>query len=95
MFKLLAKNEDKQIFEVTYSRTENYEGNFYQIWNTQLVCGIDYINPDTSDTQGYVKADRFIKEVQGDTLVVYWNESIKELLENDGYKIIEKLPTIY
>ena len=95
MFSLLVKNEDKKIYKVTFGTTENYDKQFYQTWNLELICGIDYINSDENDIQGYVNADRFVLSEQHDTILVYWNEDLKSRLEEEGYKIIEELPKIY
>ena len=98
---LYVKNESKMIYKVTIGedyytrRNSNINSNTYFTVDLELVAGIDYINPDTSDQQGYVKANKFTDEVQYESFTVYpLDETIKQRLEDEGYTIISELPTI-
>ena len=102
MDELYVKNESKLIYKVTIG--ENYyirknldvNSNTYFTLDLSLIAGIDYINPDENDLQGYVNADRFINDVQYESITIYpMNETIKDRLKEEGYTIISKLPTIY
>ena len=56
-----------------------------------LMAGWDYIDPDTSDQQGWVLPNRFIDDSRYHTIPCYIEEeSIKEALEENGFKIIDK-----
>ena len=98
---LYVKNENKMIYKATIGedyytrRNSNVNSNTYFTVDLELVAGVDYINPDTNDIQGYVKPNRFIEEVQYENFTVYLlDETIKQRLEDEGYTIIEELPTI-
>lgn len=98
--KLYVKNYgEKLIYEVKFKEYVIDQGvdiqGSYMLFNLELIAGIDYISED-SDCQGYVKADRFIEEVQSESIVVYvMRESLTESLLENGYTILDKLPTIY
>lgn len=94
MMKLYVESENKLIYEVQYKyQLDSVE--FCQMYDLVLVGGYDYINPDTSDLQGYVGADRFIDDVQLESVIVYIDESLKGKLEDEGYWIVKKLPVIH
>ena len=62
----------------------------------ELVCGWDYIDADWSDEQGYVGKDFFVEEAEYEFLSCdIMNESILQVLTENGLKVIEKLPTIH
>lgn len=62
----------------------------------ELVCGYDYIDVDGSNAQGFVGKDNFVEEAEFEYISCdIMNESITAALEYNGYKIIEKLPTIH
>ena len=61
----------------------------------KLICGYDYIDVDGSDVEGFVGKDNFVEEAEFEYLSCdIMNESIKEVLEYNGFEIIEKLPKI-
>ena len=94
MKKYVKEADTKFIYEVSIGAKEDS----YMILDLNLVCGIDYINPDQQydDRQGYVRADRFVADVQtAQCVCYYWEESIQECLETNGYEVIDKLPIIY
>lgn len=97
---MYVKNDDL-IYEVKFNGKdmvyyENKPKNSYIVLGLELVCGWDYVNPDYSDTQGYVSAEHFIDDVQYDNVVCYFvTESVENALEENGYEIIDKLPKIY
>lgn len=91
MKKLYAKSDSKLIYEVTVG---NKYDDIMEL-NLTLIGGWDYIDPDFSDTQGYVSSKHFIEDVQHEYCgCSYWNESIKECLKDNGYEILESLPKI-
>jgi hypothetical protein len=95
MSKIYVKNDDKMIYEVEYKRLVD-STQLCHLYSLTLIAGYDYINPDENDVQGYVKADRFIDDVQYYNITVYpLDETLKDSLENEGYEIIDKLPRIY
>lgn len=61
----------------------------------ELICGYDYINPDLNDIQGWVSPNMFIDEVQSSDIMVYWDESLKDRIIEEGYEIIGYLPKIH
>lgn len=91
---IFVKNEEELIYQVTELEIYNdVESNYMQI-KLKLIAGIDYITEDSSE-QGYVKANRFIEDVQENIINCYFlEESIKESLLANDYNIIEKLPNI-
>ena len=94
---MYIKNKDNLIYEVELNgcgSSTSIDG--YRWYNLNLVCGIDYINPDKNDIQGYVKAERFIESVQYDNISVNnFDECLKDRLEEEGYTLVKKLPKIY
>lgn len=62
----------------------------------ELVCGWDYIDADESDAQGFVGKEYFVEEAEFEYLSCdIMNESIMQVLNENGLKVIEKLPTIH
>lgn len=60
----------------------------------ELVCGWDYINADESDAQGFVGKDNFVEEAEFEYLSCdIMNESIIQVLAENGYRVIENIPT--
>ena len=91
---IYVKNDEEFIYEV--ASFETYDNNDTIYLNLELVAGIGYINPDESDIVNYVSADRFIEDIQNETVIQYFfKEGMIEALEESGYRIIEKLPKIY
>lgn len=85
--KFYVRNDDNMIYEI--GTFEVYDGYNSIHLNLELVAGWDYVNPDYNDIQGYVPADRFIEDVQTDTVIQYFlEESATDALESDGYYII-------
>ena len=90
---IYVKNDDKLVYKV--ESIETYDGYDSLRLNLVLVCGWDYVNPDENDIQGWCSADRFIGDVQDVQEFCYvMEESIKECLEANGYKILDKCPVI-
>lgn len=88
--KFYVKNEENFIYEV--KSFEAYDGYNTLHFNLELVAGWDYINPDMNDIQGYVPADRFVEDLQSETVIQYFmEESLKECMEANDYEVLEKL----
>lgn len=82
-------NEEKYIYKISQFR-ELQSSELGFTYDLDLVAGYDYINPDENDIQGFVSAENFTDEVQGDILTVYpLSESLGERLEESGYKVID------
>lgn len=91
---IYVKNDEELIYEVVSFETYDNTDTIYL--NLELVAGIDYINPDESDIVNYVSADRFVEDIQNESVIQYlFKEGMIEALEENGYRIIEKLPKIY
>ena len=88
--------EDKQIYakdcnDLVYRIADGRMEDTCIMWNLELYCGWDYINPDENNIQGYVPANRFIEEVQYDTVIQYFfEEGLKECLGENGYIIVHQ-----
>lgn len=94
--KMYVKDKDDYIYEVYFGRVIDSSEPFVYAYGLELVAGVDYINADYSDEQGYVHADNFSDDIQLVNLVVYsLSETILERLEQEGYKVIKKLPIIH
>lgn len=62
----------------------------------ELVCGWDYIDADGSNAQGFVGKENFVEEAEFEYLSCdIMNESIMQVLKENGYKKINNLPTIH
>lgn len=88
--KFYVINENKMVYEVQSYQT--YGGGNYATIDLQLVAGWDYIDPDNSNAQGWVNADRFVEEVQDDS--VSWHlihESMIEALSGNDYYLIDEV----
>lgn len=87
---------DDMIYEVKHVDTQYKGMNSYSTYSLYLVAGMEYINPDYSDQQGWVGPDRFVDDVQYDSIVHYFvTESLEDCLADNGYAIIDRLPQIY
>lgn len=98
MNRVFVQNEENYIYEINFK--EICMGNDIKsmtiFLDLKLIAGIDYINPDENNIQGYVNASRFTDNIQNETIVVYtYRESIENSLKENGYKIIESLPDIH
>ena len=92
--KIYVRNNDNLIYVVESVTSYNNGCDYMQV-NLKLVAGIDYINPDENDMQGWCSANNFIEEVQEDSINQYFiKESMIEALENNDYTIVENVPTI-
>lgn len=91
---IYVKNDEDFIYKVT--SFETYDNTNIIYLNLQLVTGIDYVNTDESDIINYVPADRFVEDIQNETVIqCLFEEGMIEALKENGYKVIEKLPKIY
>lgn len=89
--KLYVKNNDNLIYVVDSFNC--YDNHPYISVHLQLIAGWDYLNED-SDMQGWCHADRFIEDIQTDYINQYFLvESTKESLEENGYKVMDELPS--
>lgn len=88
--KFYVVNEDKFVYKVgTFEAYDKYNTLHF---NLELVAGWDYVNPDMNDVQGWCAADRFVEDVQSETVIVYMmNESVKESFEANDYTILENI----
>lgn len=83
---LYAINDDKFVYKV--NKIESYDNQNYMNVELELIAGWDYVDPDTSDVQGWVPADQFIEDVQYEYVVFYFlSESLTECLEDNGYTV--------
>lgn len=58
----------------------------------ELVAGWDYVNPDENDVQGWCPADRFVEDVQSETIAQYFLvEGMKEALIENDYTILNEI----
>lgn len=57
-------------------------------YHFELVAGVDYINPDESDRQGFVEASNFVEHLQDVSFTVFGvDESLEKLVKEDGYEM--------
>lgn len=91
---LYVKNDDNLIYQVVNRTTipdQGKDNHLVDYWNLELVCGRDYTNPDENDNQGWVSANNFTQHVQTESITVFpMDESLKDRLEEEGYKVVEK-----
>lgn len=88
--KFYVKNGENLVYEV--NGFEAYSGHNALHLDLELVAGVDYINPDENDIQGYVPADRFVEDVQYEYVIQYFfEEGTKEALEANGYTVLENI----
>jgi hypothetical protein len=82
-------NEEKMIYKVEQFRQIDSK-EFILSYMLELVAGWDYVEPDTSNRQGFISANMFTDDVQSDFLTVYpLQESLGERLKEEGYKVID------
>ena len=99
--KIYVRNNDNLIYVVESVTSYNNGCDYMQV-NLKLVAGIDYINPDENDMQGWCSANNFVEEVQEDSINQYFIkesmvkalENMVKALENNDYTIVENVPTI-
>ena len=81
--------EEKMIYKIESVRQLDSK-EYGLLYNLELVAGYDYVNPDLSDAQGFVNADRFIDDVQLHSFTLYpMEENLGERLEEEGFKVID------
>lgn len=81
---------------MSHTDTQYRGKNSYSTYSLYLVAGMEYIQPDYNDEEGWVGPDRFIDDVQYDSIVHYFvTESLEDCLADSGYSIIDKLPKIW
>lgn len=86
----VENEEDKLIYKV--GSYETYADCNYLRINLELVAGWDYVNPDENDIQGWCPADKFVEDVQTETVIQYFlQEGMKEALEANDYKVLENI----
>ena len=86
----VINEEEKLVYKV--GEFETYGNADFITWELELVAGVDYINPDENDIQGFVPADRFVEDIQYEYInQLFLVEGAKEVLEYHGYKILEKI----
>lgn len=84
----VVNEEEKLVYKV--GEFETYGNTDFITWELELVAGVDYINPDENDVQGYVPADRFTEDVQYEYVnQLFLVEGAKEVLEYHGYTILK------
>lgn len=68
----------------------------YMIVKLDLVCGKDWVEVDSyGGTEGWIPTEYFVDEVQFEQVVCYfYEESVINALEENGFKEIKKLPKI-
>lgn len=92
----VINGDNDKIYEMQLSHTQYKGKNSYSVYHLYLVAGVDYVNPDWSDQQGWVNNERFIEDVQLETFVHYFVvESLEDALAEEGYEIIDDLPKIW
>ena len=90
-YELYVTNDDSLIYVV--NSFDCYDNHPYISIHLQLVAGWDYLNED-SDTHGWCPANRFIEDIQTDYINQYFLvESMKESLEENGYTVLDELPS--
>lgn len=88
--KFYVVNGENLVYKV--GEFETYGNTNYILIELELVAGVDYINPDENDIQGFVPADRFIEDVQFEYVSQYFlEEGTKEALAENGYTVLEKI----
>lgn len=87
--KFYVETKEKLVYEV--NNYDVYGGTNYAQINLILIAGWDYVNPDESDIQSYVSADRFVEDVQNTFENWYiFKEGMEESLTENGYTILDK-----
>ena len=81
---------EKLVYKVaTY---ETYSDCTYLQVNLELVAGWDYVNPDYNDIQGWCPADKFVEDVQYESVMQYFlKEGMEEALEENGFTVLEEI----
>lgn len=89
--KFYVINEDKTlVYKV--GEYETYGNASFITFTLELVAGVDYINPDENDIQGFVPADRFVEDIQYEYVNQYFlEEGTKEALEANDYTVLEEI----
>lgn len=91
--KYILDNNNKYIYKVIEVHHDSIER--FNRYELALVCGIDYIS--YSNKQDWVKADRFIKEVQYNHITHFpeYDGKLEYYLESLNMEVIDTLPMIY
>lgn len=74
------------------SEYETFSNCDYLLISLELVAGWDYVNPDENDVQGWCSADKFVEDVQFESIAQYFLvEGMKEALTANDYTILEEI----
>lgn len=85
---IYAVTDGKLAYKMT--SFEVHDNSNYLSIELELVAGWDYVEPDTSDLQGWAKPENFIEDVQYDWVIQYFiEESMTEALEANGYMVLK------
>ena len=88
--KFYVVNEENLVYKV--GEYETYGNATFLTFELELVAGLDYVDPDQSDIQDWVGADRFVEDVQYEYVNQYFlEEGTKEALKENGYTILEEI----
>lgn len=87
--KFYVIDEENHVYKV--GEFETYGNTDFITFELELVAGIDYVNPDYNDIQGFVPADRFVEDIQYEYVnQLFLVEGAKEAFEANGYTILEE-----
>lgn len=88
---IYVQNEDKLVYKT--ESIEVYDRYDSLHINLTLVAGWDYVNPDMNNIHGWCPANRFVEDVQTETVIQYFiEESMKESLEANNYEVLNFIP---
>lgn len=86
--KFYVINGENLVYKV--GEFETYGNADFITFELELVAGIDYINPDENDIQGYVPAENFVEDVQYEYVnQLFLVEGAKEALEANEFTVLE------
>ena len=92
---LYVMNRENLIYKVQIGNKIEVYNSCYYTCKLTLVTGIDFIDTDISDKQGWVNASRFNESVQQEEFTVnLFDESIIDRAIQEKYTIVKKLPVI-
>ncbi|AEZ50268.1 major capsid protein [Bacillus phage BCPG3] len=93
---LYAINEERtMIYKLESFNQMQMNCDFGLSVDMELVAGIEYVNPDYSDVQGWVSKEAFVEHTHNETFTFYpMVETLKEALEEAGFKPYSTIASI-
>jgi len=93
---LYAINEEEtMIYKLESFNQMGMSNDFGLSVDMELIAGIEYVNPDYSNAQGWVSKEAFVEHTHDETFTFYpFVETLAEALKEAGFKQLSTIASI-